>query len=88
MKRGKDHYWQLIRYKDNAAIYARCKCKFRYDCYSSDILPITIKDESGALFPADPSKLMLYRYCPNCGARKKWYVEEIKRIDKSWLDGR
>ena len=86
MKRGKDHHWQLIKYKGNMGIYAKCKCGYEYPCYSGGKLPFYITNESGALVPADPSKLMLYRYCPRCGARKKWYIEEIKRADESWED--
>ena len=69
--RGIDHVWELIRYKHDAAIYARCKCGFRYH----------VSDGVGIFKPE-----RLYSYCPNCGARKKRYIDEIKKLDFDWWD--
>lgn len=76
MKRGTDHWWEVRRYQGDAALYAHCKCGFQYDCSSHE------KNEEGYW------KLKIkciYLYCPYCGARKKWYNEEPKKIEKySW----
>lgn len=72
MIRGKDAWWRPIKFKGDAAIYAKCKCGWYYPCYK--LMDSTFK------VVIDPRKM--YRYCPSCGARKKWYKEEITQIDK------
>lgn len=67
MKRGTDHNWHIIRYVENLDLFAKCKCGFEYDC--------------GNVFHKE--KLTIYLYCPNCGARKKWYNPEPDKIN-SW----
>lgn len=61
MKRGTDHTWQLVKYKEDAATFARCKCGFRYPCTR----------------PLERVPSIFYRYCPYCGARKKYYSEDV-----------
>ena len=73
-KRGTDHTWQLVKYLGDIAIYAKCKCSFRY-CCSQGCTPGELKQIPKVFYP----------YCPNCGARKKWRTTEIERLDKySW----
>lgn len=76
--RGIDHVWQIVKYKDNMQIYAKCSCGFRHGCSKRGD---TSKGE--AFLVLEPG--YLYNYCPSCGARKKYYTPEIKKIDKSWL---
>ena len=65
VKRGKDRHWRVIKYKDDVGYYAKCKCKFEYRC--------------GDMFNRQQDVTWtLYRYCPNCGARKKWYNPEVQ----------
>lgn len=78
-KRGTDHTWQLVKYNGDAAIYARCKCKYHYNCGRNK------RNEDGSWSLIQVSTVF-YPYCPMCGARKKWYTEEIKRIDKYEFD--
>lgn len=75
MKRGTDHKWIVVKYKDNGAVYARCKCGFEYDCGRSR----RMEDGTWSLkqYPT-----IMYLYCPNCGARKKLYNEEPIKLDK------
>ena len=75
-KRGMDHTWQLIKYKGDAAIYAKCKCGHRYRCSTDGY------DENGKRTPIIQVPTIFYPYCPICGARKKWYTNEIQKIDK------
>ena len=35
MKRGTDHEWLVVKYKNDGAVYAKCKCGFEYDCGKS-----------------------------------------------------
>lgn len=77
MKRRKgrqiDHIWQLVKYKGDACIYSRCSCGFRYNVSNTIKLPVVVK----------PDKF--YHYCPHCGARKKWYTDNVIKIDRfSW----
>ena len=64
MKRGTDHNWEIRRYYGNIAWYAHCKCGYEYCCSKNS--KDSLKQELG----------WLSSYCPNCGARKKWYNEE------------
>ena len=75
--RSIDHLWTFIKYKHDAAIYARCSCGFVYSCCKH-------VDEPGLKIVIAPEKL--YPYCPWCGARKKRYDEEVKRVDYSWWE--
>lgn len=76
MKRGTDHEWLVVKYKSDSAVYARCKCGFEYDCGRSR----RMEDGTWSLkqYPT-----IMYVYCPNCGARKKWYNEEPIKLDKN-----
>ena len=73
MKRGTDHTWQIIKYKGDIALYAKCKCGFYYHCSRC-------KQNS-----FEQEITYLYRYCPHCGARKKWMTDTIK-LDKSQFE--
>lgn len=75
-KRGKDHCWQLVKYKVDLAIYAKCKCNFHYRC------SIDGKTEDGSYNPFNQVPAKFYPYCPVCGARKKYYTNDITNIDK------
>jgi len=76
--RGKDRIWQLIEYKSDIAIYAKCKCGYRYCC------SVSKKDENGYL-TLEQIPEIFYPYCPSCGARKKEYTKEITKMNKhSW----
>ena len=76
MKRGTDHEWIVIKYKDDCAVYARCKCGFEYNCGQSKRL-----DDGTWSLMQYPT--ILYLYCPYCGARKKRYNEEPVKLDKN-----
>ena len=67
--RGKDNTWRIKKVIGNGAFYATCKCGFWYPCYR---LTDTYMTE------IDPSRM--YRYCPNCGARKKWYDNNVETM--------
>ena len=75
MKRGTDHKWQVVKYKGDAVIYAKCKCGFEYNCGRGK----RMMDGSWSItqYPA-----IMYPYCPSCGARKKRYNEEPEKLDK------
>ena len=75
MKRGTDHEWFVVKYKDDVAVYARCKCGFEYNCGQSR----RMEDGTWSIkqYPS-----IMYRYCPWCGARKKRYNEEAEKLDK------
>lgn len=75
-KRGTDHIWQLVKYKANAAIYAKCGCKYHYCCSTDEV------KEDGSRNPFNQIPTIFYPYCPICGARKKWHTSEIKKINK------
>ena len=75
MKRGTDHNWEIRKYKGDICYYARCKCSFQYCCSSS----VRIHDEPGG---SQQIINKIYPYCPQCGARKKWYNEEPIKFDK------
>ena len=70
-KRGSDHNWDIRRYIGDVAYYAFCKCGWYYSCGS-------------VLHKEKP--FSLYCYCPNCGARKKWYNSDPRQMNKSILD--
>ena len=76
--RSIDHLWTFIKYKYDVSIYAHCSCGFRYSCCKN------IAENPGLKIVIAPEKL--YPYCPWCGARKKRYDEEVKRVDYSWWE--
>ena len=72
--RGRDPVWELVKYKGDMQIYARCKCGFKHGCTFGKAVP-TVDD------------IKLFPYCPICGAKKKRVTDEPRRIDKySWED--
>lgn len=75
MKRGTNHTWEIRKYKSDIALYAFCSCGFQYPC-SRD------KRNSDGSWSVEQEIVSLYRYCPNCGARKKWMTKKVY-IDKS-----
>lgn len=73
MKRGTDHTWEIRKYKADLMLYAHCKCGYEY----------------GASVRESPTSLRqviytLHRYCPNCGARKKWMTDIIRFNKLRW----
>ena len=73
MKRGTDHSWDVRRYKGDTALYAHCNCGFEYNCSRTEY-----DKEKGFI-----NKItFIYHYCPNCGARKKWYNEVPHKMSK------
>ena len=77
MKRGTDHNWEVRRYKCDLAWYAHCKCGYQYNCSRP------LRNEDGS-WNFKQYVAIIYPYCPNCGARKKYYNEEPIRVDKDW----
>lgn len=75
MKRGTDHWWQVNKYIDNLALFAKCKCGFEYNCGRNKR-----NDDGSPSLEQYPA--IMYQYCPRCGARKKWYNEEPNRVNK------
>lgn len=75
MKRGTDHKWDIVKYKGDMAIYARCKCGFEYNCGR----PNHTQDGS---FSLTQIPTIIYRYCPICGAKKKLYNGTPIKLDK------
>ena len=76
MKRGIDHEWLVVKYKNDGAVYARCKCGFEYNCGQSKRL-----DDGTWSLKQYPE--IMYSYCPCCGARKKRYNEEPVKLDEN-----
>ena len=70
--RGIDHTWKILRFKGDMGYYAKCKCEFIQN-------GITTNQPGTAIFEFAPGKL--YRYCPSCGAKKKWFTD-VERVDK------
>ena len=68
MKRGTDHNWEIRRYKADLTWYAHCKCGYQYGCSRS------LRNEDGS-WNFKQYIAILHAYCPNCGARKKYYNE-------------
>lgn len=75
MKRGTDHSWEIHEYLGDIAWYAHCKCGFEYACSKS-------KRNNDGTWSVEQEIDWLAYYCPNCGARKKWYNSEIIKINK------
>ncbi len=79
MRKGRqiDRHWEIRRYKGDIALYAHCKCGFNYCCSSNK------RNEDGSWsFEQYINLNKIFHYCPNCGAHKKWYSNEIKKINK------
>lgn len=76
MKRGTDHEWTVVKYKDNMFYMAQCKCGYMFLCSNFDA------EERRVLLHPE----WLYNYCPVCGARKLRYNPEPIKLDQSWLD--
>lgn len=76
-KRGTDHMWQLVRYPADIAIYAECRCGFKYACSHS-------KRNGDGSWSVEQEVDYLYPYCPICGARKKWQSKDIRKEDKHY----
>ena len=51
--------WYIRKYKGDGAIYAYCRCGYKYGCYKLDE---HFKVRLGYTFP----------YCPQCGEYKKF----------------
>lgn len=69
-KRGVDHHWKVVKYLGDMAYYAKCKCGYKYCC--------------GSMFPPGTSSSEYWKfmhYCPECGAKKKWYNPEVIQLD-------
>ncbi len=78
MKRGTDHTWKIVKYKDDIALYAKCKCGYRYVCSKNK------RNEDGS-WSFEQEINLLHRYCPYCGVRKKYYDDNVINIEKySW----
>lgn len=74
MKRGTDHTWEMRRYPGDIALYASCKCGYEYAA------SVSKRREDGSLSFEQEIRI-LYYYCPQCGARKKW-MTEINKVKK------
>ena len=75
--RAIDHVWRFVKFRHDICIYASCSCGFQYGCCKFS------PPDSLRMVP-DPERL--YRYCPQCGARKTKYIEEVKKINWSWWE--
>ena len=75
MKRGTNHSWEIRKYNGDIAWYAHCKCGYQYACSKNS------QDENGTWLLKQQLNWLAF-YCPNCGARKKWYNEEPIKINK------
>lgn len=65
-----DHSWRFIRYKDDVAIYASCKCGYTYACYKIE-----------NIYTILPAPEKLHPYCPSCGSRKKTYTPDVVKVN-------
>ena len=78
--RAIDHVWRFVKFRGDACLYACCSCGFRYDgCKHVSRGP----DMFDKIVIA-PERL--YNYCPQCGARKTKYIEDIEKLDWSWWE--
>ena len=59
MIRRIDPFWEIRKYDGDIGLYAHCKCGFEYCCSQKESDSFKQKITN------------IYRYCPNCGARKK-----------------
>lgn len=80
-KRGKDHNWELVKYDNDGAIYARCKCGFVFHIFNNYKFCEFKKDENNVLWLSRTPDVM-YKYCPACGVRKKTYDSMIRRVSR------
>ena len=76
VKRGTDHKWEIIRYKGNMALYARCKCGFEYRCSRTEFIESVDGSKSSKEHIA-----IIYPYCHCCGAKKEFYNAEPEKLD-------
>lgn len=77
MKRGTDHTWEIRKYKGDIMLYAHCSCGYEYGASTNKLTP-----DGKRLF--EQEIYGLYRYCPWCGARKKWMTEVIQQSKTRW----
>lgn len=73
--RGRDHIWRIVKFKGDVTLYAKCKCGYYYPCSKSKRL------EDGS-WSAQQEIVFIHNYCPECGAKKKWWDETILRLDR------
>ena len=71
---GDDDTWEIVRYKGDIALYARCGCGYRYVCSTSE------RNEDGT-WSSKQKVSMLHPYCPSCGAKKRYYSDNVKKVD-------
>lgn len=70
------HYWRIVKYNGNLALYALCDCGFHY-CASHNSY-----DENGHPSFKQTLNEVLYNYCPICGDRKLYHTESVEHINK------
>ena len=75
MKRGTDHHWEIVKYRCDLALYARCNCGYQYACSRSK------RNEDGSC-SFEQYIAITHLYCPKCGARKKWYNSEPIKLNQ------
>lgn len=82
-KRGKDSWWRMVKYPYNGAIYAVCKCGYERSAFRN-----YLHDKRGEFKRNESGELILLRepdnlknYCPDCGARKKWWSNNIEEVE-------
>lgn len=77
--RGRDHVWEIRKYKIDSAYYMHCSCGFEHACHTQ------YADNDG-VWHISNSVFATYNYCPNCGARKK-YETGVKHFDDAppWM---
>ncbi len=66
--------WNIVKYPGDMAIYAVCtKCGFRHNVSKDG------RGEDGSWMPpTEPDPRKMYRYCPMCGARKKFFEPKVE----------
>ena len=85
-KRGKDHWWQPVKYDDyDPAIYFKCKCGFYYNPFdrTNEKYKCRLDDGSWKII-RDPD--VFFPYCPYCGARKLYWNTDCVDILPSRLE--
>lgn len=74
-KRMKYDNWYIIKFKWDIALYAKCRCGFKYCCSSN------VRNDDGSWSPKQEI-VKLYPYCPMCGHKKRTYSENIRIVTK------